>query len=517
MVAWWRDGPGWVISLAVAIVVAAVFWDHPINHDNAWYLFATRRWLAGERLYLDLIEVNPPLAFYLTAPAILLADLVGISDLNAQYVVLALAVGGVLLACWPVQRDGERQTPAAIMLLLGVAFSLVVPAFDGFGQRDHLVLMCLFPWLLAHNAAAPAGGRGQTMRALLAGVGVCLKPFYLLVLLGAVVGTMVARRSARVLPVRDLLVFAGVGASYLFAVLIMHQEYFSLIVPVARDVYGAYTAGDTVLIDRLHDPALGLAFAVTLAGWLTGAGRLIGLPIFGALGGAVLAYLVQRTGFAYQIIPAAGLVAWICWRALVDGRCRTLPALLAVLGVLTVVQTAISRGYYSNAMVDRLAPHVRRLDPAPRLYALAAHLIAGPGLALATNGRWDGKFPALWWVPGAANGRIGLDCAAVAERCRRLDEIDALTRRLVIDDLERLRPSVLVIEEPPGFVRDRSFTWARFFADEPRYDLFMAGYERRLRSANYSLWTPRTGESSSQVTPNAASSAAAGSSPPPRP
>lgn len=484
------------MSLLVAGALLAVFWDRQLNHDSAWYLIATRRWLAGAQLYVDLIEVNPPLAFYLTAPAILLADISGWSDLNAQYAVLALAVGACLLASWDVLIDGGRRAlPPALALLVGVAFCLVVPAFDAFGQRDHLVLLCLFPWWLGSvHGRSPVADRRQTARAVLAGVGFCLKPFYLLIPLLMALARLASGRSPRALIAREHGVFVVVGAAYLLSVWFWHRPYFDAIVPIARDVYGAYSLGDAVLFDRLRDPALAFAAAALLAGRFAKSPDADERPMLAAIVGALLAYLVQRTGFAYQLIPAWGLIAWYCWRAVVLGRGRTVPALLAVLGLAATSQQALERGFYSNAQIEQLAPQVRRLDPAPRLYALATNLTAGPGLALAVGGRWEGRFPALWWVPGTTNTLSALDCASAVERCRRLRDIDALTRRLVIEDLERVRPSLLVIEEPPGFVRDRAFSWDAFFADEPRYRQFLAGYQRRVRSGRYVLWTPGDGK-----------------------
>ena len=35
----------------------------PMNHDTSWLLEATRRWVEGGRLYVDIVEINPPLIF----------------------------------------------------------------------------------------------------------------------------------------------------------------------------------------------------------------------------------------------------------------------------------------------------------------------------------------------------------------------------------------------------------------------------------------------------------------------
>src|SRR5262245_951842 len=47
----------------------------PVNHDVAAVLAFSERWFAGEHLYTDLIDVNPPLIFILNLiPAALAAE-----------------------------------------------------------------------------------------------------------------------------------------------------------------------------------------------------------------------------------------------------------------------------------------------------------------------------------------------------------------------------------------------------------------------------------------------------------
>ena len=64
-------------ALVVALLVHRL--GATLNHDSAWYLDATSRWLNGAALYRDIIEVNPPLAFFLTAPALWLSGITGLA------------------------------------------------------------------------------------------------------------------------------------------------------------------------------------------------------------------------------------------------------------------------------------------------------------------------------------------------------------------------------------------------------------------------------------------------------
>ena len=43
------------------------------HHDKAWILYTAGEMLDGAALYVDLLDENPPLVFWLTTPAVALA------------------------------------------------------------------------------------------------------------------------------------------------------------------------------------------------------------------------------------------------------------------------------------------------------------------------------------------------------------------------------------------------------------------------------------------------------------
>src|SRR5437879_5027889 len=52
-------------ALLPALLFVPFMLAPPLNHDVAAVLSFSERWLAGEQLYSDLIDVNPPLIFVL--------------------------------------------------------------------------------------------------------------------------------------------------------------------------------------------------------------------------------------------------------------------------------------------------------------------------------------------------------------------------------------------------------------------------------------------------------------------
>src|ERR1700755_462688 len=91
--AWWAS----VISLAVLCVVAGavlfVTLRSPLKDDIAWLLYVARRWMAGRELYIDLVEVNPPLIIWISAVPLQIAKWLNV---DAQFVAMPVFIVAVL-------------------------------------------------------------------------------------------------------------------------------------------------------------------------------------------------------------------------------------------------------------------------------------------------------------------------------------------------------------------------------------------------------------------------------------
>src|SRR5664279_576170 len=55
------------VLLAALTLVLATAIGSPLKDDVAWLLYVARKWLGGQRLYEDLVEVNPPLIVWIYA------------------------------------------------------------------------------------------------------------------------------------------------------------------------------------------------------------------------------------------------------------------------------------------------------------------------------------------------------------------------------------------------------------------------------------------------------------------
>src|SRR5690348_9425733 len=69
---------GAVLAAALGAVLFATL-GSPLKDDVAWLLHIANQWLHGRRLYVDIVEVNPPLIVWLSAIPVLVGDAIGIS------------------------------------------------------------------------------------------------------------------------------------------------------------------------------------------------------------------------------------------------------------------------------------------------------------------------------------------------------------------------------------------------------------------------------------------------------
>ena len=295
----------WPLALAAAVVVAVVIgvageFQSPLNGDAAYQLDAARRMLGGAVLYRDLIDLNPPFAFWLGLPVAALG-LDGPTTIAIfRTGVIALA-GLMLLLAWPAVQGAPALWAGYLLMVLGLPLGY-------FGEREHLLAMLVFP-LAAFVTVEQEGvepGRGRRIAAgLLAALGILLKPMAVVLLLVLAAARVASSRSFRSLLRADFLAVAAGGSAGLLATAVLAPEYWG----VVRDYGPLYRqfARQPLAVLLFRDVQMWVVWAA-LAAMVIG-GR--GLPVHHrvrVLAGVALALFAaavsQGKGFGYHYYPA---------------------------------------------------------------------------------------------------------------------------------------------------------------------------------------------------------------------
>ena len=509
-------------ALALAAQLAA-----PPTADLAYLLHAAARVLDGARLYVDVVEVNPPLIVLLNLPAVLLARASGLSEVLVYRVLVTGALLGALaLADWALRHLPGSTDALRRRLVLVIAFCLFLAAGDDFGQREHLLAALALPYLLlaaGRATGSPAPRGGAVLAAALAGLGLALKPQFLLVWV-AVEG-YVAWRARAVRPARETITVLAIPALYLAGVALLYPEYFQLarLLGSAYMEYGRYPFAQ-VLVTAPGTALCALALLAYAALRRDAAHRALWSVLALALVAAFLAGAVQQKGWGYHFYPARVLALLLLGLALADVRRplgrpvqRVYAAVaLAALGTvaLSALSGALARASHRDpgvlreqARLAELVAAVRRhVPPGGSVYALSYSNEAGFPLVNYSGARWASRFPHLWILEAVYHDQLR---APGPLRYRPRDGMGPAERYLndaVYLDLAEHRPDLLMVlrhaRDGPANVH-RRLNYVGYFSRDPRIEAVLQRYRQAGTVGEYVLYV--RADSSSRTGPRPSS------------
>lgn len=441
-----------------AILVVAIVLRHVLaaNTDISWLLTAGERVLDGQRLYVDVIETNPPIAVLAYLPGIVLARALGLAP---ETIVDLLVFAGIFVSLALSARilmrasvvDHMHRWPLA---LLAFAVLAILPTHT-FGQREHIALMALMP-VLAVMAVRMKGEAPSLATAIIAGIGVAIalsfKPYFAIALLGALLVTaMVTRTSWRVVLTPECLSAAIAMALYVAVIIVLFPEFLTVIGPLVRDVYL-----------KVHQPFMALLEKPAVALWATALIAAVVLRRRGGVDGPFVLLLVASAGFAaafvlqgkgwpyhsYPMIALALLALGYARMAYVPvtGTDRLLATGAVVLLAMLFMRAML---WFDGAFDARpLQEKVARLGQRPVILAISAEPGIGHPLVRAVGGTWVSRQQGLWVA--AYQDVLRTRGGVTPAQDRLLDTYAARERAMLIEDIGKRAPTLVLVDDLTG-------------------------------------------------------------------
>lgn len=242
------------IGLAFAVFFfyrMALWWAHPLRSwaDQAVYLAMSQLLLMGKVPYLDFFDFNPPLIIYLNTVPWLLAGLLSWPITCAFILFIYLLAALSLWLCWLV-FDRYKYTREYqyrwFMLFAMLAFTQSHQA--DFGQREHIFVLFFLPYVILRCFVYDNAGRGDEKGqqvgpglalfiGLLAGLGVCIKPHFLEVIVAFELVWQLCRRNFRSLLNRECLAVYGTVVLYFAHFLLLPRAALDILLKEALPIY----------------------------------------------------------------------------------------------------------------------------------------------------------------------------------------------------------------------------------------------------------------------------------------
>jgi len=449
----------------------------------AWQLWIAQRIHAGAQLYRDIIEVNPPLWFWMALPIDRVAGLLHVRPES----VLAAAMGGLVMIAIAAtnallsELSSERRT----VLLVYVAVILTAMPWVHLGQREQIVLVGTVPY--AALIAARRDGRAVLpLLAFLIGCGAAfgfaLKHYFLLVPALLEFWLIASRRSAWRWRRPELLGMALVGGGYASALLLWAPDYLTSILPLVRLSYGmlgAHSIGD------LFGPfavlgLISLAVAAAEIFPLSRENSRFGSAMLVAALGLGIAYFLQAKGWIYHALPMLGCASLALAALLVESRPPKLllrfaaPALLMLPFVLTIEEFRYP--LLPNADLDGALSGLRAGDS---VGFLAVDTAIPWSVTLQRGFRYPSRYMGDWMLNAVVNNE---------HQPHPDPHLVSLGRQVVSDTVGDFRcapPRRIIIARPRA--GEPGFDILPFFLRDPQFAELLSHYRQRSRTGLQTL------------------------------
>ena len=463
-----------IIALAAVLAVAVALRQVVVaNTDVSWLLTVGEKVLAGQRLYRDVIETNPPIAMLAYLPAILLGRLVHLRPETVTDVLTFFAIGVSVSAVLLIARRA-RIAPAQPwpFVIFCVAVLTILP-MQTFSQREHLATIALLPALaalVARSRGAELPWSAIVVAGASAAITLAFKPYFAL---GVVLGILTAAilgRSWRIVFAPEHWLAAVLVIGYGSFTAMVFPDYFSHLYPMVRDVYIPMKRPLGEMVGSLGVAVWIAALVLALLLRPANNARVMVLVLGAESIGFAAAYALQQKGWAYQSFPMIALALFALAVAIDSATvAASRRAVMASLAATALFFVGGMQWFNDTSDARELVAPIAKLGPHPKLLMLSSEASIGHPLVRTLDGEWVSGQQDLWLH--AFITRLRRAGAVDAAMSARFDGYEAAERTMLIADIKQDPPTVVLVDNLLG-------DWGAWLAADPELSTLLKPYHR---------------------------------------
>jgi hypothetical protein len=454
--------PRWVPLAAVSLVALVTLHIAQTNPDVSWGLTMAEKWLDGSRLYVDIVEVNPPATLFLYVGPVWLARQIGLApEMTADVMVLLAAALSIFIAARILSVLNLRPPERGWRLMAMTAAVLVILPGQNFGEREHIALITMLP-LLAVNMIRANHLVPSSQMAIIAGIGAgitaIIKPYFAAAVLCSSVVAALAARSWRVMFALENWISAALLAVYFVFVWRAYPTYVNDMVPLLTTIYLPAKESLAHLLIHIAMPLWALMLFMLWGYEGMGMFKPPSALLLAASVGFAISYLVQQKGWPNHSYPMLALALLAFGNALLTARDGWRDRLMGRLSGLIVAGMTFYWMNMAKGHADLVMP-IRTIAPHAKILAIANDFSIGHPTTRAAGGVWVSRVSSLWITQGVriARAKGGLNAAALA----RLDGYAERDRIMLSEDIANNRPDIILVQ------RDSNYDWLAWAYSNP--------------------------------------------------
>ncbi|WP_419907113.1 hypothetical protein [Hoeflea sp.] len=375
------------------------------NTDVSWIITIIEGQFSGKRLYVDILETNPPFSVWLYYPAVAAARILSMSPEFAVAVFTYLVGLASLGFTHRIARKGGLTTGETRWWFWPGLFAvfLVLPG-TVFAQREHIGLMALLPLLVLQAWRLNEGSENRVpvLTAIAAGVAgsviILVKPHWALSIGLPALYVTWSRRSVLSLLRPEYLTIAAIAVAYLAIVIVAYPEFLGSMYPMLQQVYMPISNARGMWLPII------VKFAITLVPWILLRVRGTVSPVadLAALSsmGFFAGVLYLGKGWGYHLYPSLAMALIASLAALEAGLRRGgLEARAQRYAVLIIVVAFVQAGLANHVLRgpdSRTIDMIRASNPNPTVAVIGADIGLAFPLTRMVGGNWSSAYCSDW-------------------------------------------------------------------------------------------------------------------------
>ena len=483
-----------IVAFLLISLGTRVEWRSLLNNDVGWLVYVAERVLAGETLYRDIIEINPPLIVWLNLPIAWLARTAHLPKLVVLRVAVLLVMLGSATLIAVLARHTRTVSPRGTFLL--ALLVLVTFPFAYFGQREHLILAFILPWFFV-TMCRMEGEKPPTwappVSGVLLGMALSLKPHYAFAWVLPLAYMAWVQRSVRILRTSEQRASAAILAGYAALVLLITPEYLQLV----RRMGGAYLnwLPATVSTMLFGNPGGIAGVGILMVYALARTGRSVTDVLGLGSAGFLIGVLLQGRGSDYHYYPAVAsglLLLGLCASRSPQARRVAGVGFGVLAGTLFFIALVKAFGPEDKEMraYREFRNAIGPVDTTTSVLSLAPRNGFPFELVNHAQVKWALRYPSCV-VPALVYSReLDATTPLVYHAPGDRSPLEQWFVTTVLDDAERIQPTILLIQSPSNSVgaRDLRIDFASYFSVEPRFRALLTNYRYIGQAAGFRIY-----------------------------
>jgi len=481
-----------------------------INHDVAWYIYAAGRMLNGAELYKDIIEVNPPLNFFITAIPVYFAKVVHLPATAVYKTFIFIIAILSSLVCGSFSAKILKGSPSTLrhLFLFLIAFIFTVLPMRDFGQREHVFLMLCMPYFISTIAFA-LGEKSSIKTSLLIGifavVGFLLKPFYLIIWLILETFLVVDKKNVRILYHRyENIVIILVSSIYFTTLSAFWPRYITL-TKIALRVYHAYSVPIYIILSYRISLFLLMLLCILFFRLQNKHHAKKIFVIFLTI--AVTSFFIalfQRKGWPYHFYPYKATILLFLTLNIAHFISRIIKLektfrfgfngfLLVVLTyficfqIFIPIKNNLRNPPYDRIMTQKLIELVKKHAQNEFIFLFSTSVSPAFPVVNYTHNDWASRFNCLWFLPALYPHDYR------PQRYHKKSEMNYIEQYIfttTISDLQENQPALIIVNTSPMKQRFKGwdFDFIKYFSQDTKFKKFISRYQKIGRLYSFDIY-----------------------------